>query len=293
MLKILEWDPNPSSQRQTHWKKILPDAQWILLQDQKDCTQPADLVKNIKNFDLVLIDSNRSHELCKVLPHLPLEITRSEFLDAILKKGSSGHWFQNFFPKALHSLMVEYAPELDLKKICYVVGAGNMAQVCIVKLIDLGFKKFNIVAKDSVDANLLSEKLKRKFFDMEFKPMKNSELPLQQNNGGVLINTLDLVQDAEFAQDLSYLNFIDSGGLVIDAFLSSKSHLLIEEALHVGLRLIEGLELFGYRDWLLLQEAAPKALSAIHSGRESFMQSWRAGWESSAASEPKQNQPIV
>ncbi len=208
------------------------------------------LLKQIDTFAFVDIES--SPALMDLFSHHPVLVRESSCFDFIHFQNEK-YWPELFLMEALSQKIVLKAPRLNTHSIAYVTGSTAMVRLVIAVLFKLGFKQFNIVSDDLDQSALLMEELKRKFFSINVNLIKNTELTLQPNNGSVLMNTLSFDSKSIILEDLYYLNFISKDGLVVDMNFFSEANNLIDEAKHVSMLYLTGIEVGAYRDFLMLK----------------------------------------
>ncbi len=208
------------------------------------------MLKQKDSFAFVDIES--SPVLMELFSHQSVPMREASCFDFIHFQNEK-YWPELFLMEALSQKIVLKAPKLNTHSIAYVTGSTAMVRLVIAVLFKLGFKQFNIVSDDLDQSALLVEELKRKFFSINITLIKNTELTLQPNNGSVLMNTLSFGSNSIILEDLYYLNFISKDGLVVDLNFFSAANNLVDEAKHVSILYLTGIEVGAYRDFLMLK----------------------------------------
>ena len=83
---------------------------------------------------------------------------------------------------------------------------------------------------------------------MQIDILKDTDLTLQPCDGSILINTIFSADEIQQVQNLTYLNFLKKGGVVVDLTESGYPDLLTE-AENINLTRISGSRLWAERDF--------------------------------------------
>jgi hypothetical protein len=242
-----------------------------LADEQAELTQFKHFLKHVAaDAAGIFLEQDYSPVVISSLHQVPAKILEISTLDALLRDPAGRWWPHSYLKLALHEKIAERAPALDCTQIAYVTGDNFVMQVAVSVAVQLGFSSIHIVVSHPEQSKDWTKVLQRKYFGIEFKLISSSDLTLQKNNGSLLINTVDSQQSEGLMEDLSYLNFLLAGGLVVDLnILPLKNH-LIEEATHVGLPVLAGSEVHGYTDFLVLKDAIPD----FAFSKSDYMNSW-------------------
>lgn len=192
-----------------------------------------------------------------------------EAYDVLFKDQSKKIWPELFLSEAMRILILDKAKNLDTHAYAYLTGDSGLFKICWVTLIQMGFSKFAIVSKKAEEVIEEVNKIQSRFFNLQVKVLRDSELTLQPNNGSILVNTI--FEDENLIQDLSYLNFLRSEGLVVDLPGHSAKNELISEAQQVGNIILQGGLVYGLRDFLVLQN---KGLLTPGLTPEKYLSDW-------------------
>jgi hypothetical protein len=228
-------------------------------------------------IDAVLLDPEFSQILYPAAAKKPTAVVEAGFADCLIKQETS-MWLRCYLRDTLKELILQEAPMLDTHATCYLTGSNNLTRMCAVVAIQMGFRNLVVVANDYEEAQSSIGNIQKLFFDLEFKVLRPTELTLQPNNGSLLINTLTAELGGVIFEDLTYLNFLNQKGLVVNLPISRGTNQLLEEAHHVGLLQVSGLAIWGTRDWLFLK-------SLLKDKFQFPLSEFLKSWESLASSE--------
>jgi hypothetical protein len=195
--------------------------------------------------------------LLKVLPSVPKKIVDIQKVDVLARDERRKWWPECRLRDSLHELVIGRTPHLDCSQMAYVTGLGLEMRVAMAVVAQLGFPTINLVVMDLVEGEKALAELQRKYFSVKINLLENADLTMQKNNGSLLINTARDEQTSDLIRDLSYLNFVLADGLVVDMNVLPLKNQMIEEARNVGLPVLLGWEILGYRDYLLLKQMIP------------------------------------
>jgi len=252
--KIIEFASEPFLPRRKFWQASVEEFQKMEFIDAHPDKE--ELKKNhselFQNMDAAFISEEYSGAFFEIFQNVTRRILEGRKIDSLFKT-ESGIWPQCLMREALHELIIQKASRLDTQMRAYVTGSGASMRVALAMLVQLGFSEINIVVDEPEMAQSILSEVNKTFLLVNFHVLRNTDLTLQPNNGSLLINTVRLEEKGELIEDLSYLNFISLDGLVVDLNLQPVSNQLMEEAGNVGLKILSGIELQGYMDWLFLK----------------------------------------
>jgi hypothetical protein len=207
-----------------------------------------------------------------LLAGLKTGVIEMQFADSLIL--SDSHWWlQCFLAEALSYLIVKKAPTLDTHRLVYVTGNNFYSLLAGMTAIKLGFEKLTFVVEE---AGLIQSKIDhfhKKFFGVEIRVIKDSELTLQPSNGALLINCLYGPEADSLTEDLTYLNFLEkANSLIVELGFSKEKSEVIKEAEHVKIPHIASSDLWGMRDHLLLKNSVP----GYGLSPEQYLEKWQS-----------------
>lgn len=184
---------------------------------------------------VVWLSQNSSFELLESLSSLPVNVRREGFCDW-LSRGSGQNWYPHQqFEVSFRQLLSSQVLHLSTRSVGYVSGRGSWARHGLSVLSRLGFERLVWITPESMPTNWQQE---LGLWSTQIEIVPSHQLSLRPNDGSCLLSFEDLAQQKELAQDLSYLNFLQTGGLVLEASLVEEESPLVQEAKNLGLRLI-------------------------------------------------------
>lgn len=251
-LKKIGWADHPENKiRQSFWTQDLKlPVEWVDLTSSLG-VEAAEILK-IRGVDGLLVDPEQSAELIAASSRVPAEIVESGTVDSLIFDGRN-LWIRCFLREALRRLILLQAPRLDTHSLCYLTGSDAMARLGASVAIQMGFRKLAVISEDSDQLDFFVDNLKRIFFGVDLRLLRETELTLQPNNGSLLINTIPSDSGSLVFEDLTYLNYLDKQGLVVDLPFSPKTNPLLEEARHTKVLELESSTIWGLRDFTFLK----------------------------------------
>ena len=156
----------------------------------------------------IIFDRQVSGEVLKLLRGVPRIIGELQCIDLLSRDAKANWWPDCFFRETLLQEIARAAPNLDTSASAYITGEGSLMRVGMSALVQMGYRRINLVLENPENFEFLSDVFKRLFFDTEITLMRNTDLTLQKNDGTILVNTVKLAEHAELRDDLTYLNFI-------------------------------------------------------------------------------------
>lgn len=265
---ILSVEDKGWADRRDFWlqKKFLSEAQLQVASVSDFVNEWPDLKKQAS---CLLVNDHKSNEVLSQFSSLPSEIELLQSCDCILRVKDKW-WLRNFWAQALREALVARAQKLDTHRVAYLTGQGGHAMASLVVLAQLGFKRILWVVSDLEQNEALKKIFLKHFFGVTLEFVLGDELTRQPNNGSILINTLGASSEAEFLQDLIYLNFLQKGGVVVETQLDTLESQLLVEAESVGVHSVAAWFLEGLRDHKLLTELKAQDLPT----ESEFLNEW-------------------
>jgi hypothetical protein len=243
-MKVAVFDPLTFSIYKDFWKEQFQfEVEQVKTEDFKKTWNAFS-----KQYGLFLLTEFENPGVFQTFTEFPTGVVLSSYSDVLLKK--NGKWWpQNFWLSALKECIVKNAESLDTRSAAYVTGSGHLSRSCVYLLSQLGFSKIYWVRPPLEPEEQI---FVRKILATHLSTLGADKLTLQPSNGSILINTVT-VDNQELIKDLSYLNFLHSDGVVVDAHLLPIKNPLLEEADNVKIKKIAASEILAVRDYTLLQ----------------------------------------
>ena len=217
--------------------------------------------------DAVLLGSDMLEKYLISSRQKPKQILEMQQLDALVKTENK-LWPQSFLRESLRQLILKTAPNLKCDHIGYITGQNDKTRVAVSVLVQFGYSNIILIVGEDNDYSEQKENWERSYFGVNFKWIKNTDLTLQQNDGSILINTENLVDHKELLEDLSYLNFLNRDGLVVDLSIFPLKNHLRDEAAQLKVRNLPGHIIYGMSGFLLLKSLG------INQNEDEYMKNW-------------------
>lgn len=209
-----------------------------------------------------------SDQILSGLATIPTLVRLTDSFDSFIREGDT--WYPRLLIfEALRTLVVDKIPDLDNRASGYIVGDNQEARIAAAIMADLGFSTIFVASDNEKNLSRLIEQLQRNFIGIDFKGVEAKSVISQKIQAGFLINCIDLTEQEDLKEDLSYFNFMKANGLVLDLEQANDCSLL-EEASRASLRVISTADIYLQRDLLFLER------TSLHSGftENDFKDSW-------------------
>lgn len=231
-------------------------------------------LKKLKDVAGIFVENDSAQALIQAMEVFPQKIRELRTFDCLLPD-TAGQWWPHCYLKlALSERISLKAPHLDCTQIAYITGDGNNMKVAASIAVQFGFPIIFLVIDESQSVEDTLAHLRRQYFGINFQTITSGDLTLQKNNGSLLINTARFDKSEEFIEDLSYLNFLLAGALVVDTNVLPLTNNLLSEALHVGLTTLGGAEVLGLADYLLLRDILDSVKVSRVLSSEQYLEQW-------------------
>jgi shikimate dehydrogenase len=196
----------------------------------------------LKGVDAALFSFEQSRLLYPSLQVLPTQVRLLECFDFYLPE--DGKWYPRLlFYEAIHKVLVARARDMDIRVPAFVVGEGECLRVAAAVCAELGYAEIYLIGENSAQLHRESRILSRGNLGIKFKVLPIEELTLQAVSASLIINTVSLPHDSDFLKDLSYFNFMNTGGYAFDCHLGNLRSELMEEAERADLKVLYPTEL--------------------------------------------------
>ena len=214
-------------------------------------TTPENLWETIsqckKKYDQIRFSEDVATQIIAESTQLPSEIVNIAGTDALFQKEGKW-WFKMFLYDAFHDVISKKGMSLDLESALLVVGTSVYASVLTSGFIKTGFDEVNISSTEDDKGKAFVEKIKKKYFGVNVNYVPQSRLVTLPGIHGVVVNTVQIKDNEELVHELSYYNFLQKEGVVVDCNLFPVESELTKEAKEVGAYLIQGYELLSLAD---------------------------------------------
>ena len=231
-------------------------------------------LKTLKDVAGIFVENDPAQALIHAMEIFPQKIRELRTFDCLLPD-TAGQWWPHCYLKlALSERISLKSPHLDCTQIAYITGDGNNMKVAASIAVQFGFPSIFLVIDESQAVEETLAHLRRQYFGVNFQTITSGDLTLQKNNGSLLINTAQFNKSEEFIEDLSYLNFLLGGALVVDTNVLPLTNNLLSEALHVGLTILGGAEVLGLADYLMLRDILDSLKVARPLSSEQYLEQW-------------------
>jgi shikimate dehydrogenase len=202
-------------------------------------------------------------------PQLPTAVRWLETADSLVLE--NGQWWPRLYTyETLRNFIIARFRDLDISLNSYVIGANHMGRVAAAVMGHLGFSHISLVDEDSEKLHQEVELLRRYLFGVKIEAVPAHTLTVQEEPGSLMLNTLVLQDDSTVLGDLSYFNFMKTGGVVVDISECTTHNRLLEEAERADLKILSGLEVQARIDAEILMKLFPKEYITHEDYFESF-----------------------
>lgn len=160
-------------------------------------------------------------------------------------------WPYFLFRSALKRIIVEQAKSLDTSQAALIIGSGPYARSMASVLIEMGFKKLNLIMPGPEDV----AHYKRAFFGVEITEFSKEQLVLQPGIHSVLVITQFFSEDDPYLNDILYFNYLKTQSLIIN-FFSDGTDIIMTESKAItnfqitGHQIIETIYCLAFEKWL-------------------------------------------
>lgn len=271
--KILEIAAELSISSQ-HMNVYFQNRQWPVECQALPDRDPAELTKWLPYVEAdalaVRIDPEVSERVLQQFPRLPTHVNWLATTDVLVLENKEW-WPRLFNYETLRRVLIQQFPEVDTSLCAYIVGATHSGRSAAAALAALGFSQIRFVDHDSERIEAEMKILKRYLFGVDISSVDATALTMETIPGAVMLNTLPMQDHSTALKDLSYFNFMKSGGVVIDTSECTSRNAFLDEAESANLKILSGVQYQSQLDTDLLQKLFPQHYMTYEDYCESFI----------------------
>jgi len=218
---------------------------------------------------MLRVEPEESQTVLDHFPRLPTHVNWLATADSLVFE-SKEWWPRLYLYDSLRNLVVSHFRDLDISMEAYVVGANHMGRAAVAAMSGLGFSKISLVDEDEDKLKKEVAFLSRYLFGVRIEGVPTHLLTERNMPGSLTVNTMLLPDNGTVLTDLSYFNFMKTGGIVIDISECTSHNTLLEEAMQADLKTMSGLVVQAHRDVDILKKLFPQQYITHEDYLESF-----------------------
>lgn len=218
---------------------------------------------------MLRVEPEESQVVLDHFPRLPTHVNWLATADSLVFE-SKEWWPRLYLYDSLRTVVVSHFRELDIGLEGYVVGANRMGRAAVAALAGLGFSKISLVDEDEDKIKAEAAYLSRYLFGVRIEGVPSYMLTEREAPGSMTVNTKVLPDNSTVLTDLSYFNFMKTGGVVIDISECTSQNTLLQEAERADLKTMSGLVVQSHRDVDILKKLFPQQYITHEDYLESF-----------------------
>ncbi len=243
-IKITEFIETPWEGRWKALQDLLKSDHQILLEadfikpSQVEFVASAQKVLN-SEAQIIKLNDNYATEILKILPQTTQASALIGAADYLIRD-NRGWWPKIFLPQSFTKVLSENIGQLDLSAFALVVGATSQARMVISSLAKIGYSTINVVDDSATLGLAFIDEMKRKFFQINFSFVRFSDITTLPGVHSIVVNTLPLIFEREYMDELYFFNYLKQKSVAIDLSLMPLGTPMIEESKQWGARHLSG-----------------------------------------------------
>lgn len=274
-LLLAEISPTGISDSFRHMKEFFKNHNLsILVQHIK--SSPGENIWEIHKEDLescraVRLGYEDSKPIVKNWAALPSLVRELQVCDTLMREDGQ-YWPRLLLQDSIRELIVKSSRDHDIRNAAYIICNDSIGRVMASLLTNLGHRRVFMVSQNERFLKNEIPIIQRFFLGIEIQGVLAEQLTMQADRASLLVNCVDLSGEQQMLNDIVYFNFMQQGGLVLDAsFNNSKPSLLVEEAERAHLKSIEPALISATYDFGLIHKLGLSQLTTF----QEYLDSWR------------------
>lgn len=160
-----------------------------------------------------------------------------------LHKVDGTWWPRSLLEESLLRSVVRAGLQMDIHSKAIVVGTGASAKAAIMPLIKLGFNNISFTDSDSSKGYDFVRIMRQRIFSANFEFVEQGDISLLPGIYSMVVNTTPDREDNFLVQDLSYFNYLRSGGIAIDLSVERAETKFVSQAMLVMAQVLPGYQI--------------------------------------------------
>ena len=223
------------------------------LQLQNDFKSDFGSLKNVEFIRLNRQFTTKAFSLFNA--NTPL-ISTLKYIDIIFRKNSQ-FWSSINHKEALRSVILENQPSLNVSGAGLIIGFSTEALIAAFVLVEFGIKQITFVIENESDGQKITALLEKTLFEIQFEVINKDKVILLPGIYSAVIIYDDLRDQDELVTALLYFNYLERGGLIVNAGCPLDEITLLEEAFANGAKIVDFMEVLVHEEILALQKIIP------------------------------------
>ncbi len=219
--------------------------------------EPRDFPEQLKlakqKFGVIRIGDPFHQRIIDELDVIPNDVRQVNNVDLLLKEHTKWNAYC-FMHEALFRALAFAQKPIDRSQSCLVIGSGSSFGALVFALYKIGFRRFLLSGNDEANIQKYIKHCTDYFLSIDASYVSPNELTLIKPECSIMVNCIDLEQNAQIIKDLIYFNFLQSSGIVVDFNLSGSAAVMVEEAKSSGFSVITGPDVASSYDFLFVQK---------------------------------------
>lgn len=205
------------------------------------------------DYDLIRFERSWGGEAFHMVQAAPPLMTSLQSVDMIYKKNET-FWPSLSFKEGVHSAILITQPYLNTKGAGLIVGSSAEAIQSAYVLVELGLKQITFVVENDIINTTFLDSMKRSLFQVKLEAVTREKIILLPGAYSVMICCEDLRVRPDLLTALLYFNYLERGGVILNAVFPLDQVPLQEEALAIGAKFIGMPELQRHEEIIALQK---------------------------------------
>ncbi len=248
----------------------IPWEQWnSKIESTLNCSFKTDVVDDLsggtpllKKYSFTRLSRGWAGEAYSLFKASSPLVTQVHYIDFIYNKNGS-LWPHLLHKDAIHSVILERQPYMNIKGAGLVVGVSQEAILAAFVLVELGIKQITFVIENEEAGGPLLNLLKQSLFEVRFDVISKHKVILLPGIYSVIVCYEDLREQTELVTALLYFNYLERGGLVINAGTQLEKVPLMEEALAIGAKVVDISEVQIHEELMAIRKVIPLSESVL------------------------------
>lgn len=152
-------------------------------------------------------------------------------------------WPRSLLEEAMLRTVVRSGVQLDIHSKAMVIGTGASAKAAIMPLIKLGFNTISFTDSDSDRGYDFVADMRQRIFSANFDFIEQRDIALLPGTYSLVVNTTPDMDDNTLVEDLSYFNYLKSGGVALDLSVKRAETKFVSQAMLVMAQVLPGYQI--------------------------------------------------
>ena len=193
----------------------------------------------VKTYDSLRVGPPYGESVLRSFIRQPVSMNSIQACDLLVNR-LNVWWPENVLMRAISRLLATDLSDINLMDGVLIVGSGAAARAILVACVQTGFTRIGVTDQYDERGILMVQEMRKSLFNLKLDFIPENTLTSLSGTYSLAVNTTPPVSTNTIVEQLTYFNFMRTGGAIIDFVLTHGDTLIMREGRDLGVRVIGG-----------------------------------------------------